>query len=307
MESFVRYLNLSDRVDVLSDMANRLIYCSIQSRLKRKIKKIESNLKSCFDVGGGIEDTRLLLLENAEDDLKEAEEWVETTTLYFSKSPPPSPLLVPQKKHASLTFAAQLIIQLTFSLWADYSEKVGKGYFLHLLFFQCSCGSISKPKSLFSRCEPRSCLTFHKCLKSVISVLLTRIRKVNVSIEKTDTNVMYHALKYLKCSKMFIKELLKNVRFEVEVLQEGKTISYNKENARIHYLKVAEDVSDLDWIPLCSEKCFPDCIAALKLNQRRRAFQAIDNRDADKRALLAKMETFLDPRRRAIVHQSTSD
>lgn len=184
-----------------------------------------------------------------------------------------------KKVGGEISFAAQLIIQLTFSQWADFSEKAGKGYFLHLLFSQCQC----KPRSFF-KCKPKKCVSFHRGLRILIECLLINIKKVRVTFHKTDENVMYYALRYLKCSKRFIRELLKNVKFEVELFS-GK-VGYTQWDTKImHKLSVPTELSvaDLSWIPLCPPKC---CCRPLES----------DAKTVSMKETLARMESFLDPR-----------
>lgn len=292
-----KFVYLYYRINTLSDLKDRLIYCDFYSRLKERINQLENRMKLVL----GERENSDRLLEDIEKSVEEAEEWVETTSLYFKKEPPQQRPPMHKKnsvEEREISFAAQLIIQQTFSQWADFSEKEGKGYFLHLLFFQCRCSKTVTTKKLFVRCEPRKCVTFHRGLRIIIECLLTEIKTVRITVEKDDINVMFYALRYLNCSKRFIRELLKNVKFEVRVLTGFGKVGFKKWGMREHYLTVPEIVTDLFWIPLCmpsspsqQHKQEGQCCRAPTCGQ------SLDPKMVSAKETLARMESFLDPRR----------
>ena len=286
-----QFVDFYHRINVLQNVSSCLLYSNITKKLKSKIDILRKKLKEVFNALHDEEEV-CKLMTDLENELLEAENWIDTTTVYYGKSPPTKSIKNVENMRQERMFAAQLIIQLTFSQWADFSEKDGKGYFLHLLFFQCRCRQLQKSgerRFRFFKCAPSQCQTFHRCLKIIIECLLVDVYDVvNISIQRKEDNVMYHALKYLGCSKMFIKELLKNVNVSVQVKSTGRLVKYSTLGGQMHYLQVKKDILDHSWIPLCPGKTDKCC----------RSLVPKEENIARVQETLRKMEAYLDPRRR---------
>lgn len=186
--------------------------------------------------------------------------------------------------------ASQLIVQLSFTQWTDNSNLEDKKEFLHLLVNQCSCCPPFKNCSKWyhfnkCNCEPKPCLPFYKCLQEAVYELLKK--STNKSSEKKlsfcGKHVVSEALKYFKCSKPMIEELVKHTNFRVRFTSNQVSYQIGKIT---EVWSILQQTNSAPWITIS----YPPKKKIKKKPKKDPKTIAVEE-------TLRKMELFLDPRR----------
>ena len=181
--------------------------------------------------------------------------------------------------------ASQLIVQQTFTQWADNSKLDNKQYLLHLVVNKCICCPPTKQCQKWHHfgkceCEPSSCPSFYQALKLVVCELL----KINIVKNETTVfcgkQIVKVALKFLKCSKLIINELLAHTCFRV------------KFNSNLVFYQIGPDTKD--WQELVIQT-FP--WIKVIYPKKARPKKEDDPKILATLETLRKMEQLLDPRR----------